>query len=649
MLPHWPAELGRGGAARLSDVLPLVEPADARLRRLVSRGVGGAALVLFLVTTTLMLMRAAYADRVYPAVVVADVAVGGLTADEAAAAIRQRAAAIESTTVAFSYDGDRWEAPLKELGLAVDAEAGLRAALKVGREPDAWDRLRAVGGLVQEDERIPLPMRLDHAVLGAWFEAIDRDLGVPPRNAALAIEGTTVSIVPEVDGTIVDRGRAIAEIERRLARLEPMAMSLPTAARPAAVRTADLGAVQEQLRLAMAVPVQVTHRGGVWTLPGAELGSFVSQSIDPRLRGAEAFSLGMDRARLATWLGERLAPEINSEPRDAEVGWNGERLVSTVPSVDGITLRAEELAGLVEQSFFGSHGAVAAPVDVAPPTIDSNNLGALGITRLLGRGSSNYSGSADGRATNVEVGAQLLNGTLVPPRGEFSFTKSIGYITEDKGFVEAQVILGEAIGSDIGGGICQVSTTVFRAAYFAGLPITEWWPHRWRIPFYEYDGWDPGLDASIFQPSPDPSTWSDFRFENPTDSWLLVESWTDGVNVIVNLYGADLGWTVETEGPRFGKKFQIEPDSEVVDPELGPGTIDQVQVASIGEEMTHFRRVLDRDGNLLWERNFYTKYYPKGNLWKVSKDMAGESPADPDRKLPPLPETDPGASAAPQA
>ena len=644
-LPALPA---RAGGRTLPDVQPFLGPVGERSRRLVSRAATGGALLLLLLAIALLMLRTVHADRVYPAVVVADVAVGGLSAVDAAAALRGRADAIESSTVSFSHDGATWEAPLRDIGLAVDAETGLAAALRVGREPGARDRLRSVVGLVRDDERIPLPMRLDHSALSRWFDAIDRELGAPPRNASLAIEGTAVAIVPEVAGIVVDRPRAAAEIETNLAMLRPTASALPTSDEPPAVRAADLEAAGEQLRSAMAIPVQVTHDGGVWTLPAADLGRFVTQAIDPRKQGAAAFSLGMDRQRLSDWLAERLAPEINREASDAKVGWNGERLVSTVPSVDGAELRVGDLADLVQESFFGGHGAVAAPVEIAKPTIDSNNLDALGITTLLGRGSSNYSGSSDGRATNVEVGAALLNGTLVPPRGEYSFDNSLGYITEEKGFVEAQVILGEAIGSDIGGGICQVSTTVFRAAYFAGMPITEWWPHRWRIPFYEYDGWAPGLDASILQPSPDPATWGDFRFENPTDSWLLVESWTDGVNVVVNLYGADLGWTVESDGPVTGAKFQVEPDDEVVDPELEPGTIDQVEVAAIGEEIGHVRRVVDRDGTLLWERNFYTKFFPKGNVWKVSPDMKGKSPADPDRELPPLaadPEPEPESEA----
>ncbi len=605
--------------------------------RLAMRAVVGAALVLFVFAVALVLLRVAHEGRVYPAVVVADVPVGGLTPAEAEAALMARAAEIESQVVTLFLGDRRWQATLRDLGAEADVSAGLAAAYAVGREDEARDRLAATAGLVRGDQQISLPVRFDHAKLDAWFDGIDRDLGLPPANASLKIDGATVTIVPEQDGTVVDRAGASAALMSNLAAMRPYTGDLPTTARMAAVRGEDLQPAVEQLRLAMAMPVQVSYNGGLWTLPPADLGRFVTQSIDPTKRGAEAFSLGMDREALAAWLDERLAPAIEQQPKDAEVGWNGERLVSVVSSVDGVELRPAELAAAVEESFFGAHGPVQAPVTVTKPTIDSGNLAALGITKLLGSGSSNYSGSSDGRATNVEVGAALLNGTLVPPHGEFTFNHSIGYITEEAGFVEAQVILGEQIGQDIGGGICQVSTTVFRAAYFAGMPITEWWPHRFRIAFYEYDGWAPGLDASILQPTPDPSTWGDFRFENPTDSWLLVESWTDGVNVVVNIYGEDTGWTVADEGPTYGKKFQVEADKEIVDEELEPGTINQVQAASIGEEVTHRRTVTDRNGDLLWERSFYTKFYPRGNVWSVSPDMKGDSPADPNRELPPLP------------
>lgn len=615
--------------------------------RLAYRAAFGAACLLLVLAVALALLRVAHEGRVYPAVVVADVPVGGLTPAEAEAAVRARAAAVESQVVSLSLGDRRWEATLRDLGVTADVPAALDAAYAVGREDGARDRLGSALGLVRGDEQLPLPVRFDHEKLDAWFDGIDRDLGLPPANASLKIDGASVAIVPERDGTIVDRAATTAALTANLTEMGTLAGDLPTTAKVAAVRSADVQPALDQLQLAMAMPVQVSYGGGLWTLPPADLGRFVTQSVNPAKRGAEAFSLGMDRDALATWLDERLAPAIERDPKDAEVGWNGERLVSVVSSVDGVELRPDALATAVESSFFGAHGVVAAPVTVTKPTIDSGNLAALGITKLLGTGSSNYSGSNDGRATNIEIGAELLNGTLVPPHGEFSFNHSIGYITEDLGFVEAQVILGEQIGQDIGGGICQVSTTAFRAAYFAGMPVTEWWPHRFRIAFYEYDGWAPGLDASILQPTPDPSTWGDFRFENPTDSWLLVESWTDGANVVVNIYGEDTGWVVEDVGPTFGKKFQMEPDEEMVDHELEPGTINQVQVAAIGEEVTHYRTVADRDGNLLWERTFYTKFFPRGNVWVVSPDMKGDSPSDPDRELPPLPPADDAEGGGP--
>jgi vancomycin resistance protein YoaR len=598
---------------------------------------GTVALVALVLAVSLVAVRASHAERIFPGVTVADVPIGGLAFDEAGAALAARAAAVEASTVTFRRGDAAWTATLAEIGVAVDPADAVNHAAEVGREGSALRRLLAITESASGGRHVALPISLDFKRLDQWFDSIDRDLGSPPRNASIVVEGANISIVPEVDGIVVDREQARAAIVEQLLNLRPIDADLPVVTKIATVRVVDLEPARAMLLRAMSHPVQVTNGSGLWTLPATDLAQFLRQEVKPGPDGAPLIELGLDRSRLATWLDERLGEEIDTEPVDAEVGWNGERLVSVVPSVDGVRLDAAKLAEQVEGRFFGDGGTVKAPVSYVKPTIDSANLDALGITTLLATGSSNYSGSSDGRAHNVAVGAKLMSGTLIPPWGEFSFNEAIGLIDEEKGFVEAQVIAGEKIGKDIGGGICQVSTTVFRAAYLAGLPITEWWPHRFRIGFYEYDGWKPGLDASILQPTDDPATWADFKFENPSDSWMLVESWTDGVNVVVNLYGADLGYTVETTGPTWGEKFQMLPPQEVVDPELDPGTVTQAQTGGIGEELSHYRVVRDRNGELLWERSFYTKYFPRGEIWKVSPDMKGQAPLDESFKFPPLP------------
>jgi vancomycin resistance protein YoaR len=626
---------GRGSARPMPLSLPALSPAIARVLGI---GLAGTlALVSLVLAASLLTVRATHAGRIFPALLVADIPIGGMPFDTATAALAQRAEAIESSPITFTYGERTWTSTLREVGVAVDEKTAIDDAVGFGREDSALRRLRSAMALVGSGEQIALPVTLDYQRLDRWFDVIDADLGTPPRDASLQIQGTDVVVAPESDGEVVNRERARLEIESRLQNLAPIEAELPVTSRIAAVRAVDLAPARDLLQHAMSHSVQVTNGSGIWTLPPTELSQFLQQDVGRGPGGSPTFKLSLDRESLASWLDERLGAEIETEPVDAVVGWNGERVISVEPSVDGTKLDASKLAEYVEGRFFGDGGAIEAPVNYIKPNIDSGNLDALGITSFLGSGQSNYSGSSDGRAINVEVGASLLNGTLIPPWGEFSLNGSIGSITEDKGFVEAQVIAGEAIGKDIGGGICQVSTTVFRAAYLAGLPITEWWPHRFRIGFYEYDGWKPGLDASILQPTDDPATWADFKFENPSDSWMLVESWTDGVNVVVNIYGADLGYDVETTGPTWGDKTQMLRPTEVVDDELDPGTVTLSQAAGIGEELSHYRVVRDRDGNVLWERSFYTKYFPRGDVWKVSPDMKGQAPIDPTAKFPPLP------------
>src|SRR5215216_625520 len=624
------------GSARLSVMrLPALSPAS--LRSLALSAAGVPAILGLAIAVVLLTVRATHAERIFPAVTVADVPVGGMTIHQAAAALADRAEAIESSPITFTHGDRLWTASLRDIGVSIDEDEALSRAVGYGREDSAFRRLRSVAALARSGEQLAMPISLDFQQLDRWFDEIDQGLGTPPRNASVEIQGSTVVIVPEVDGVVVDRDRARAEVESQLLNLSPIEADLPVSTKIASIRATDLEPARDLLLRAMSNPVQVSNAGGLWTLPVTELAQFLRQDVVLEQGGAPAIQLGLDREKLAAWLEERLGAAIETEPVDAEIGWNGERVISVEPSVDGVRLDAAKLAERVEGSFFGGGGTVEAPVTHLKPTIDSANLDKLGITTLLGSGQSNYSGSSDGRATNVAVGASLLNGTLIPPQSEFSFNESIGWIDEEKGFVEAQVIDGEKIGKDIGGGICQVSTTVFRAAYLSGLPITEWWPHRFRIGFYEFDGWKPGLDASILQPTEDPATWADFKFENPSSHWMLIESWADGVNVVVNIYGADLGYDVESTGPTWGAKTQMLPPQEVVDDELDPGTVSLGQVAGIGEELSHYRVVRDRNGEVLWERSFYTKYFPRGDVWKVSPDMKGQAPIDRDAKLPPLP------------
>jgi vancomycin resistance protein YoaR len=604
-----------------------IPPAIARLLR---GFVAGAAVLLLLAAAALLTVEQRYDGRIYPAVMAGGIDLGGRSLDEARALLQTDATGRQNQVVTFTYGGKTWTPTLAELGIAVDVERTLDGAYDVGREETARTRITNLTGLLRNERNVPLTVTVDPSVLNAWFDAVDADLGLTPHDAYLRIDGAEVTIEPEVEGTVVNRDQATAMVMQGAQSLFIADSELPVTATVAKVRAGDLAEAQSSVAQALSKPIKLKYGDERWTLQPEDLAGFITQTVDPNKTGADAFSVTVDEKALASWLNEQVAGEVNKDPVNAKVAWNEKRQgpIAIEESQEGAKIKPLTLARAVIDSFWNDHKMVSVPVTVIKPEVDSNNLEALGITTKIAVGDSSYVGSNDGRATNIVVGSQLLNGALIPPHGEFSFNHAIGVIETDKGYVEASVISGERIGRDIGGGICQVSTTVFRAAMRAGVPITEWWPHTYRLGFYEQDGWAPGYDASILQPEGDPFGGGDFKFENPTDSWMLVESYTQDERVYVILYGADLGYDVSFTEPWISDPIPPpDDDIEVVDYELPAGTIQQSESEQSGVQVVIERTVADKNGEVIRQDTWDTVFASRPDVWKVSPDMEGQSPA----------------------
>ncbi|MDQ3657362.1 MAG: peptidoglycan binding domain-containing protein, partial [Chloroflexota bacterium] len=175
---------------------PSTRTVPRRLLALVPNILIGAMAILLLVAIGLFAFRTFYADRIYPAVVVGDVNVGGLTAADAETRLTARAAELETGTIAFTHGGQTWTPTLAELGATVDLETSIAAAEALGRSDDAASRLAFTGELLRSDQVVPLRTSVDSRVLGAWFDSVDRDLAQPAVDARIVVEGTTVTVAP---------------------------------------------------------------------------------------------------------------------------------------------------------------------------------------------------------------------------------------------------------------------------------------------------------------------------------------------------------------------------------------------------------------------------------------------------------------------
>jgi vancomycin resistance protein YoaR len=523
-------------------------PATARLphrvRTLVARRILPALLVMtLLLVIGLVAFRVIYEDRVYPAVVVGDVAVGGLTVPEAQARLTDRAAELERGTVAFTFEGRTWTPTLADLGVTILLEDSIAAAQMLGRDENPTARLAFIGDIIAADQVVPLKIELDQRILDAWYDQVEQEIDQLPVNARVEIENNAVQIVPGASGIVIDREAASAYVFDALSTLEPVAAELPMRVSEPSITAGELAMVQGEIEEMIRKPVVARFGDEAWTIEPETVVPFLD--VDVTLEGGSPTAhLTVDTKGLASELRTLYSGEVSRKPVNAILGWD-DGVVAVEPSMDGAALRSDAFAREVGESFLSGHEDIEVPVVVIEPTIDDSNLDRLGITTLLGGGHSNFAGGNWERDENVRIATELMNHTLVAPGENFSFNRAIGEITADKGYQEALVVNGEAVGRDVGGGVCQVSTTVFRAALNAGMPIVEWHPHTYRLANYERDGWGPGFDASILQVGPNPDEWADFRFENYTDHWLLVQSYVSDYHVYVNIYGTSDGRSVE--------------------------------------------------------------------------------------------------------
>jgi vancomycin resistance protein YoaR len=245
------------------------------------------------------------------------------------------------------------------------------------------------------------------------------------------------------------------------------------------------------------------------------------------------------------------------------------------------------------------------PVEIIPPVTQSSKPELFGISALIGKGESFFKGSIPGRIHNIALASSRIHGTMIPPGETFSFNATLGDVSAATGYQSAYIIQdGKTILGD-GGGVCQVSTTLFRAALNTGLPIVERHPHSYRVGYYEQGGLKPGLDASVFAPS------ADFKFTNNTDNNILIQADFDKANTKLSflLYGTPDNRMVSLGDITFLSQTPPPEPLYQEDPTLAPGVINQIEHAAWGAKTTYTYKVT-RGDELLIDKTFTSVYRP---------------------------------------
>lgn len=577
---------------------------------------GGFVLFVVIVLVWTLGYQLAYAGRIFPGVSVAGVDLSGLSPSEAALKLSQTLSYPNTGKLLFR-DGERvWVASPVELGMVFDPTASANAAYKHGRAGGLFAALSgqvSARGLGADVAPVVL---FDQRVAYAYLQNIAVQIDQPVAEAVLRVDGTNVVAEPGRIGRSLNLDATLIYLGSQLQSFRDG--EVPLVIQETAPRLLDVTPQAELARVMLSQPFTMTlpNAGagspGPWTFDVNVLANMLSfNMIDSG--GVPQLQVGLDENALRNSLSD-LKVMVDRNPKDARFLFNeGTGQIeavsqSAIGRVMDVDASIAAINGALQR---GEHSVNLVVAEQQPAVTDQATGAELGIVQLVASQTTYFYGSSEARIQNIVTAAAQYDGLLVAPGETFSMGSVLGDVSLENGYAEALIIYGGRTIKGVGGGVCQVSTTLFRTVFYAGYPVVERYSHAYRVSYYEMDRSGSvdkslaGLDATVYFPL------VDFKFKNDTPYWMLFE--TD-VNVAARtitwkIYSTSDGRSVtwETTGPQ-----NVVSAPETVfeeNPELKTNELKQVDYAAEGADVTVTRTVW-RSGAIYFTDQFRTHYEP---------------------------------------
>lgn len=572
-------------------------------------------------TVGLAVFQIGYFNRIYPGVSVWGVQLGGNSRAEASERLSRQLVFIQQESVTFRDGGQAWSATPGQVGMSVRIQDAVDRAFELGHSGRLVDDLHEQWTAFYDGVDIAPVIVLNMLMAEEMVKGIAGVVNIEPNDASLSIIGSVLTVAEGNQGRTVDVGATVDKLLEPLTKFSEAEVQLVIDEFSPMLVNADEQRVIGQRILDAPLVLRVEYPrevdGPPWVVDQqalADMLTLLPVESDKEEEGQE-YKVGLDQQRLRNFL-EYASGQLAVAPENARFGFDDEvgEMELVRAAVVGRALDVEETLMLVNAALEdGEHNIYLRFEAVAPEINNETRAEELGIIGLVSQATTFFRGSGDARLQNIRAGAETMHGVMVPPAGEFSFNAKLGNVSLDTGFAEAWIIFGGRTIQGVGGGICQVSTTVFRSAFYAGYPIIERNPHAYRVGYYEQgpDSPGPGLDATVFSPV------ADFRFLNDRAAWLLIESEFDEVesSLTFRFYSADDGRTV-TVGE--AQVTDVEDAKETVyeeNLELEAGVLKQVDWENEGAKVA-VPRVVERGGYVMFEDEVKTTYQPWGSVFQ---------------------------------
>ncbi|MBI3485584.1 VanW family protein [Candidatus Daviesbacteria bacterium] len=549
-----------------------------------------------------------FLDKIYPEIFIANTNLTALTKTQAQFKIEANLKERLNKDLNFKYQNQAFTLNLSPNDLEPDFSSSLNQAFDFGRTKIYYQE-------VNLNLNISFKSSVDEKI-----DQIRKAISQSPVDAQVKLEDGIVNVTPSQNGLDLDSEALKKKIVDYLNTGKLSDNQLPTklVSPKLSYQTAlKIKQVLDQVKLN---PISLHYKDKTWYLSFEDLINLIDLNNN-QLSLASANILGSDINLISLQIGQtdlsdttlvlnpqkfdnyikKIALDINQPVEEPLFNFDGQKVSEFNPGQDGLNLDINQTKNLITSSLaLPIQNSIDLPVQVTHPKNQLTND--LGIKELLGEGVSYFNGSIPNRIFNIGLASSKINGVLIAPGEIFSFVNIVGDISGTSGYKQAYVIKEGRTVLDDGGGVCQVSTTLFRAILNSGLPVIERTAHAYRVGYYE-QGFPPGLDATIFSPS------VDLKFKNDTSHHILIQTSLVGTSLTIDLYGTSDGRVARISKSVITNQTPPPSDLRQDDPTLPKGTVKQVDFSAWGANVV-FSRVVTRAGQTIINEKYQSNYRP---------------------------------------
>ncbi len=546
-----------------------------------------------------------YSNKILPGVKIDGNSYGGRTINESKQILEESNPLNDA--VSIIVDDKTHPLYAHEIDFRFLSEETIKDAFAIGREGSMIQNLIKRLKLLIVPDNINLQYTYDENKL--LLEISDVKLSTTNRFVEPYFEykDNNVVIVPGKNGLDFDISKVQKTIiDRFITNSETDPIVVETYISEPSISNESIFELKPKVEFIAKKKITLRYQGETWSLTPEEMvGALTVKKSDQG-----NLELTVESGKLVEKMTE-IASKINRDPSGQVLTVVDDKVTDFKPALDGIRVMVKDNTLKLAENILSPDSEITQEIEIertTAPEPDDNNYG---IKELIGEGHSKFVGSTASRVHNVGLASSRVTGILVAPGEIFSFNKTVGEVSKKTGYQSAYVISGGRTVLGDGGGLCQVSTTLFRAALDAGLKIVARSPHSYRVSYYEQDS-GPGIDATVYSPS------VDLKFQNDTENYILIVSEfnKEKSTLKYSIYGTKDGREVEMSDPKILSRTAPPATIYEDDPSLPKGQTRQIEHAVAGASVV-FTRKVTRDGQVLYDDSFKSNYRAWPAVYKV--------------------------------